>query len=43
MNYLCERARFFDKLLFLSFDARVIVILVDTFYLREFKYEDWEL
>ncbi len=43
MNYLCEQTSFFDKLLFLRFDARVIVILVDTFYLREFKYEDWEL
>lgn len=41
MNYLCERTRFFDKLLFLRSDVRVI--LVDTFYLREFKYEDWEL
>lgn len=37
MNYLCERPSFFYGFLFLRLD--VIVILVDTFYLRVFKYE----
>lgn len=39
MKSLCERPSFFYEFLFLRLDARVI--LVDTFYLRVFKYEGW--